>query len=168
MPGLDPVSDGAAIASWFGRDDVALTPRSGTLREHTKGMSPCDLAIDLLEQLDAVLESESEALRSFDAAGIDEAARRKDEIDQQLSPCLTALRATPLDGDKRHRVEALRTRIVQRGQDNLRRLEATAGAIRELIGALTGTEPATYGPRNRSRAYQAGAPSQAVLTAEIV
>lgn len=130
-------------------------------------MASVEVAVQLLEQLEAVLKSESEALRTLDAAGIEAAAASKDELNEKLAPCLVELRARALEPAARERVEALRSRVVELMQSNLRRLEATAGSIRELVHALAGSDPTTYGPKNRARSYAVAGVGQAILTAEV-
>lgn len=134
---------------------------------HLWFMAVLDQAIDLLEQLDVVLAAETEALRTVDAAAIEAAANRKEELEQQLVVVMAALRGTKIDAAARRRVEALRTSVVRRSEHNLRRLQATVTSIRELVGQLTGSETTTYGPKNRARGYQTATPARAVLTAEI-
>jgi len=124
-------------------------------------------AIDLLEQLDAVLAAETEALRTVDTAAIEAAATRKEELEPELAACMAELRGVPLDAATRARVEALRTSVVRRSEHNLRRLQATVTSVRELVAQLTGTETKTYGPMHRARGYATAAPARAVLTAEI-
>jgi len=128
-------------------------------------MAPAASALQLLERLDAILCAEGEALRQLDFAGIDAARLEKEALEAPLHDALKRLAGVTLTAQQRDGLRALRHRVSERGQVNLRRLEATMGSVRELVATLTGTERPTYG--KRAHGYAKLTPARAVLTTEI-
>ncbi|RMG97036.1 MAG: hypothetical protein D6705_09645 [Deltaproteobacteria bacterium] len=104
-----------------------------------------------LDAVDAVLADEAQALERLDIGTIDACREKKIRLDGRLRDAIAQLPA-PLADDERAEIRHRLTSIRDAARRNQLRLEAVYSAIKGLVGALSGTANATYGPPRKLRA----------------
>jgi hypothetical protein len=108
--------------------------------------SPADFDAALaqaMRELEATLDREAEALSRMDMQAIDDSRVLKDALSDRLSALWS--KAPPEGRIDRATAQATLQRIRGKALDNHRRLEATLGAVRDLLDHLTGAPARTYG-----------------------
>ncbi len=109
-----------------------------------------DEAIRALSDLETALTEEAAALDSLDFGAIERITAQKLLLEGRLDQSLGALPMTPPSTSQRSLLVDLRRRVGKQALANQARLEATLGAVKNLVNDLTLGPATTYGPRRAS------------------
>jgi hypothetical protein len=105
---------------------------------------------ETLESLLVCLREERDAIARLDPVGIDKAAEQKRNIDEALIDFNSQRSAANIaleETDKTRYIELLHS-IRPLARHNARGLQTAQKTIRGLIGAMTGADQHSYGPKN--------------------